>query len=189
MAWFIRKLLNPKDRESQPANYSKVTVKYFDDKKSASNYIKYKCNHEKFMLIELTEYVTKKNGTKQRENLLSTSKNTHDVIGEEYNNIIVIFDEYITYDEEIANLKSNYEKSSEYRYYPYDELNCYFEALTRVKDKLEIIIINNPKFYKNVLEILNWWKDSGNKVNKELKEENERLKEEIRKMKSKVNKI
>ncbi|EEB36927.1 hypothetical protein ANHYDRO_00164 [Anaerococcus hydrogenalis DSM 7454] len=77
-------------------------------------------------------------------------------------------------------MNSNYNKSDDYSHYPYIERNCYFEALTRVKDKLEIVIINNPKLYETVLEILNWRKNSASKVNEELKRENEVLKEKIR---------
>ncbi|WP_054251393.1 DNA/RNA helicase domain-containing protein [Neofamilia massiliensis] len=181
MSWFIRKLLQPNDRESQPADYKKVTVKYFDDRKIASEYIKNKCNHDQFVPIELTEYNTKITGKKQRESLLNFSKNIHDVIGKEYNNVIVIFDEYIYYDVETAKLTSNYKESNNYINYPYDEFSCYFEALTRVRDKLEIVIINNPDLYETVLEILNWRKN----INEELKNENENLKEEIRALRQK----
>lgn len=184
MSWFIRKLLQPTDRESQPAHYKKVTVKYFNDRESASEYIVHKYNDDQFVPIELTEYNTKTTGKKQRKNLLYISKNTHDVIGKEYNNVIVIFDEYILYDKETAKLTSNYKESYNYSYYPYEESSCYFEALTRVRDKLEIVIINNPDLYEVVLEILNWWKNSCSKINQALIKENEQLKEEIRKLKS-----
>lgn len=181
MSWFIRKLLQPNDRESQPADYKKVTVKYFDDRKIASEYIVHKYNHDQFVPIELTEYNTKTTGKKQRESLLNISKNIHDVIGKEYNNVIVIFDEYIFYDDKTAKLTSNYKESNNYSNYPYDEFSCYFEALTRVRDKLEIVIINNPDLYEMVLEILNWRKN----INEELKNENENLKEEIRALRQK----
>lgn len=186
MSWFIRKLLNPTDRKSQPANYNKVNVKYFDEEKSAIEYIEYKCEFDFFTVIELTEYRTKISGKKQRKKLLSISKNTHEVIGKEYDNVIVIFDEYISFDEKNANLISNYKESSDYSNYPYDENRCYFEALSRVKNKLEIVIINNIELYKEVLEILNWWKYSSSINNEDLKTENKILREEIKKLKSKL---
>ena len=96
----------------------------------------------------------------------------------------MIFDEYIFYDKETAKLTSNYKESDDYRNYPYDEFSCYFEALTRVRDKLEVVIINNPNLYKVVLEILNWWKNSNNVINEALRKENEQLKEEVRKLRS-----
>lgn len=184
MSWFIRKLLQPTDRESQPADYKKVTVKYFDNRERASSYIEHKHHHDQFIPIELTEYKTKMTGKKQRENLLFNSKSIHDVIGKEYNNVIVIFDEYIFYDKETARLTSNYKESDDYSNYPYDEFSCYFEALTRVRDKLEVVIINNPNLYKVVLDILNWLKKSNNVINEALRKENEQLKEEVRKLKS-----
>lgn len=186
MSWFIRKLLQLNCRGSQPANYKKVTVKYFDNKCCAKKYIEFKYHHKQFIPIELTEYSTKCRGKKQRKNFLSNSKNVHDVIGKEYNNVIVVFDEYITYDEDTAKLTSNYKKSEDYSNYPYDEFSCYFEALTRVRDKLEIVIINNPQLYERVLEILNWWKKSTNMINDELKKENEQLREENERLKEEV---
>lgn len=184
MSWFIRKLLQPTDRESQPADYKKVTVKYFNNREGASDYIEYRYRHDQFIPIELTEYSTKTTGRKQRKNFVINSKNIHDVIGKEYNNVIVIFDEYIFYDKETAKLTSNYKESDDCRNYPYDEFSCYFEALTRVRDKLEVVIINNPNLYKVVLEILNWWKNSNNVINEALRKENEQLKEEVRKLRS-----
>ncbi|MDK8276831.1 MAG: DUF2075 domain-containing protein [Peptoniphilus duerdenii] len=184
MSWFIRKLLQPTDRESQPADYKKVTVKYFNHREGASDYIEHRYRHDQFIPIELTEYITKTSGRRQRKNFVFNSKNIHDVIGKEYNNVIVIFDEYIFYDKETAKLTSNYKESDDYRNYPYDEFSCYFEALTRVRDKLEVVIINNPNLYKVVLDILNWRKNSNNVINEALRKENEQLKEEIRKLRS-----
>lgn len=183
MSWFIKKLLKPNDNNIQPTNYDKVTVKYFAEKKSAFFYIEQKSSHDHFVPIELTEYKTKLTGKKQRENFLLNSKNIHDVVGKEYDNVIVVFDEYISYDEETAKLISNYKESIDYSNYPYDEYNCYFEALTRVRDRLEIVVINNHKLYKKVLEILNWRKDWEKDRYENLKKENKRLKEEISKLK------
>ncbi|MGQ4824439.1 hypothetical protein ACQ1Y6_23330, partial [Enterococcus faecalis] len=45
-------------------------------------------------------------------------------------------------------------------YYPYHEDSCIFEALTRTKDRLVLVIINNPDLFITVQEILTWKKDS-----------------------------
>ncbi|WP_019131776.1 DNA/RNA helicase domain-containing protein [Peptoniphilus obesi] len=52
MSWFIRKLLQPTDRKSQPADYKKVTVKYFNNREGASDYIEHRYNHDQFIPIE-----------------------------------------------------------------------------------------------------------------------------------------
>lgn len=55
-------------------------------------------------------------------------------------------------------------------HYPYNEGHSYLEAFTRVKNKLVVVIINNLPIYKLALEILSWWKDSNNELEKKISE-------------------
>lgn len=181
MSDFIKMLLNARRKGLSSDNFRDVSVSYFSNEKNAIEYLDNIRENEDFTVIELTEYSTKSTNKLQRKSYYKHSKNIHEVIGREFNNVAVIFDKYIVFDEN-AELSSNYKNSLEYRHYPYDEHNSYFEALTRVRDNLELIIINNKELYLRILEILNWWKVNYEKmvnINNKLKKENEELKKQV----------
>jgi hypothetical protein len=41
-------------------------------------------------------------------------------------------------------------------HYPYIQKNIVFEALTRVKRNLTILVVNNPQLYESIQKILTW---------------------------------
>ena len=180
MSNFILKFLNAKTKGISPDNYNNVSVLYFDSDESARRYLKYKYYTDKYIIIELTEFKTK-DGFIQRRKLSNISNNIHEVVGKEYDNVAVVFDEHTTFNND-ADLNSNYSSSSEYKHYPYNEYNSYFEALTRVREHLELVVVDNEEIYLRILEILNWWKDSygelHDKISK-LSSENKSLKEKL----------
>lgn len=153
MASFILKLLNLRARSIQPYDYSNVRVVYFSDKETAKKFIKSAVNNENYTSIELTEYLTKTTRTLKRKKTFKLSTDVHSAIGREYDNVLVPMDEHFEYDEN-ARLVSKYDE-----YYPYNESRCIFEALTRVKKELLLVIIRNPSLYKTIQEILTWKHD------------------------------
>ncbi len=118
-----------------------MNVLYFSNKKKAASYIKNLVNKELYVSIELTDYTTKSTAVKKRKKVFSGSETAHSVIGEEYSDVLVPLDEYFFYDDEVK-LTSSYSE-----YYPYSEDRCIFEALTRTKENLLLVVINNPKLF------------------------------------------
>ncbi|WP_205710608.1 ATP-binding protein [Jeotgalicoccus sp. S0W5] len=153
MASFILKFLDLKARKVQPYDYNKVRVVYFNSKEAASKYISNMFLLESYISIELTEYVTKTNRIIKRKNIFPFSESSHSVIGREYENVLVPLDKHFTYSEE-GKLISTYSQ-----YYPYSEESCIFEALTRVKNNLLLVVIDNPQLYITIQEILSWKND------------------------------
>jgi len=150
---FIKKFIDLRSKGVQPFDYEKVNVIYFDDKTDARDYISKMCSAENFVSIELTEYRTKTTGRLKRKHVFEGSKSVHSVIGKEYDKVIVPIDEYFKYDEH-GKLSSNYAD-----YYPYFQSRSIFEALTRVKNNLLLVVVNNPKMYCKIQEILTWKND------------------------------
>jgi len=153
MASFISKFLHTKTSKVQPYDYDKVQVVYFSNKDDAKLYIEKKCSEEHYVSIELTEYTTKSTRSLKRIMVYAKSKSTHNVIGREYENVLVVLDKYFKYSEE-GNLISLYNE-----YYPYDEHSCIFEALTRVKSNLLLVVIDNPELFIQIQKILSWKND------------------------------
>src|SRR5699024_7476017 len=151
MSSFIRKFLHLKSRKVQPYDYDKIQIVYFEDKDRAVEYMNYKCIEENYVSIELTEYRTKMAGRKVRNHACNHSLGTHDVIGREYDNVLVLLDEYFEYCKEDARLDSTFPD-----YYPYIEDKQVFQALTRVKNQLLLVILNNPELYKTAQKIKTW---------------------------------
>lgn len=159
---FIQKFLNLKARKVQPYEYKKVSVVYFNNKETALNYIKMKAEVEDYVSIELTPYRTKTTNQWRRKMINKDSKSVHETIGREYDKVMVPIDKYFYYNHD-AKL------SSEYAYhYPYIESDSIFQALTRTRRELMLIVIENPKLYEIIQKILTWKKD---KDMKELLEE------------------
>lgn len=157
MESFIKKFLNLRAKKIQKFEYPKVNVVYFSNKKKAASYIKNLVNQELYVSIELTDYTTKSTAVKKRKKVFSGSETAHSVIGEEYSDVLVPLDEYFFYDDE-AKLTSSYSE-----YYPYSEDRCIFEALTRTKENLLLVVINNPKLFIKIQEILTWKEDDEQK--------------------------
>lgn len=151
---FIRKFMNVKDRKAQPYNYDRVKGVYFDNREKALEYIDFKTNIEGFKAIELTEYWQKTGSERRklRKHICRASLGTHDVIGREFDKVLVILDQHFYHNEE-GKLASKYDED-----YPYLEARQVFQALTRVKDELIILTLENRKLYQTLQEILTWKK-------------------------------
>lgn len=74
-------------------------------------------------------------------------KSSHKVIGQEYDNVVVIIDEHFYY---TSALKLSYNASAFY-----NPLETLFQAITRTRKKLTLVIINNENVYKHCINIIN----------------------------------
>ncbi len=153
MSSFILKFLNLKSRKITPYDYDRVNVSFFNNTKDAEDYIDFMCNNENYVSIEMTEYVTKTTRNTKRKNIYWGSMATHKVIGREYDNVLIPLDNHFCYSDE-GKLISTYGE-----YYPYFEDRCVFEALTRVRKKLLLVVIDNPKLFITIQQILTWKTD------------------------------
>ncbi|MCQ2465719.1 MAG: hypothetical protein MJ095_09065 [Oscillospiraceae bacterium] len=71
---------------------------------------------------------------------------THDVIGQEFDNIIMYMDENFFYDS-YGFLRAHSHPHENYIY-----TNLLFQGVTRVKEKLCLVVINNERLFNNLLE-------------------------------------
>lgn len=147
MIAFIDRVLDLSVRGHDNYDYKDIDVTYFSDKNKASIFIE-SLVEENYTCIELTEYVTKSSYVTKRKHNYKDSCEVHNVIGREYEKVVVIIDEHFVYNNE-GKLISNYLK-----YYPYSEPEGIYQALTRVKKNLYLVIINNSNVYQKVQQIL-----------------------------------
>lgn len=147
MIAFIDRVLDLSARGHKNYNYKNVNLTYFSSKEDAIEFIK-KLEEEHYQCIELTQYLTRSTSVKKRKNIYNASLAVHKVIGREYEKVVVIIDKHFIYDNE-GKLKSDYME-----YYPYLEPEGIYQALTRVKKQLHIVIINNPNVYIEIQKIM-----------------------------------
>ena len=151
MSSFIQKLLNLRAEKVQPYEFDNVQIVYFDNETDAIEYIDFMSREKNFVSIEQTEYKSKMDNKMTKEKVYHGSLGTHDVIGREYDNVLVVMDEGFEHDEEgrlrYRNLSG---------YYPYLGDHQMFQSLTRVRKELIIVVLKNPELYHTIQNIINW---------------------------------
>ncbi|ARR89847.1 DUF2075 domain-containing protein [Leuconostoc mesenteroides] len=167
---FYKRLLNKNDRGVELSNFDNVAIKYFELEKDAEEYITEK-RHNGVTAIESDEYITLSYGNKTRSKKYNFSKNTKDVIGQEFKDVLLVFDEFVVYNEEGKLIVTNP------NYYPYIDEKMIFQAITRASHSLEIIIIKNKKLYIELQTLLTKTRDSNRQKKNQIHALEEKLKD------------
>lgn len=146
IAYFIKKIFNPKNKESQdskPKEFKNISLYYVNNLQDAKAYTEFLAE-KSWKYIHLTPDGYKQDNLKDVK--FNSDTSSHQAIGQEWDNIVVTITEDFYYTEEgRLSYKANYY---------YNPLDTLFQALTRAKKRLKLIIINNPDIYKKCVEIL-----------------------------------
>ena len=81
-------------------------------------------------------------------NSLCKERNTHTVIGQEFDNVVMLLNSAFAYDEN-GRLRAKYHPNPDYLY-----RQLLFQGLSRVREKLAIVILDNPDVFKKALKII-----------------------------------
>lgn len=149
LSTFIRKFFDKSADGLQPMEFPKVNAVYFENIKNAIYFIRMMQKDENYEPIEVASY-TAWSGITYNEKIYD-SKDGFNVIGREYDNVLIPIDERVYYDKHL--LKHDTSKSF---YYPYLSLNSLFQAVTRVKKNLLFVVVKNIDLYREIQEIINW---------------------------------
>lgn len=147
---FTRRMVCLNCTDYEKKNYDCIHLTYFSDEESCVDYLQ-QLYRQKKKVIEPTPYTTKTTRTELRRKRFISSSDPHAVLSEEYDDVVVLLDEYFMY-QRIDNkilLKSSFQG-----YYPYDINHCIYVAITRAKKTLEIVILNNKELFESVSKIL-----------------------------------
>ena len=141
LAQFIRSVFDL-NKKSKP---EEVSIIHFQNKNIAKEYISKKND---FRFINYTPSLFYHYQLDDFQSLRICEGTSHSVIGQEFDNVIVIIDNFFYYDE---TKQLNYMRRSEN---PYIQVKMLFQAMTRVKRKLEIVVINNQPVFGEILKLL-----------------------------------
>lgn len=150
VASFIKRFINKKDNKSSK-KYKNITIQNFSEMKYIRDYI----NKLKDSNWTYVSYTPKKHGEKgmyEAYNAVGVeSYNPHEIIGQEFDNVVVIVGEKFLY-KDAGELTYNITGDTSLPFLPHKML---FQAMTRTRKKLKIIIVNNPEILERCMDILN----------------------------------
>lgn len=143
IANFIKILFNSKRNNISVSNCGNIDFDYFTDSSNVKNYLSLIAS-EGWEVLRLTP---SRFNTEHHESYSQVySQNSHRVIGQEFDNVAVVIDEYFSYDPS-GLLTYN---SRTY----YDSVKMLFQNITRTRKKLKLIIIGNQQVLNRCLSVL-----------------------------------
>ena len=148
LSTFIKKFFNTKERDLSVLDFPKVNAVYFEHKSAARDFIESCIENEGYISIEMPE--RKRKGKTRLPKFHEDSLDGFTVIGREYDKVLLPLTCKVTHD---ADGKIAVPVESEYDYLAENGL---FQAITRVKNQLLLVIIQNKALFKTIQEILTW---------------------------------
>lgn len=143
IANFIKALFNNKRNNISVSNCGNIDFDYFTDSSNVKNYLSLIAS-EGWEVLRLTP--SRFNNEHHESYSQIHSQNSHRVIGQEFDNVAVVIDEYFSYDPS-GLLTYN---SRTY----YDSVKMLFQNITRTRKKLKLIIIGNQQVLNRCLSVL-----------------------------------
>jgi hypothetical protein len=144
IASFIKVLFNNQRNDIVFSNSGNVDFDYFTDITNVKDYIRLISN-DGWEVLKLTPSQYSNEHHESYADMYS--KTSHRVIGQEFDNVAVVIDEYFSYDN-TGLLTYN---SRTY----YDSVKMLFQNITRTRKRLKLIIIKNQQVLDRCLSILN----------------------------------
>ena len=124
--------------ESVYKNFKHISVQYFSSHEDAHDYLS-SLQKQKWKIINVIESVTEKP---------TKTISSPDIIGQEYDHVAALIDDHFYY-------KTNLRLASFGINFTHEQpTKVLFQALTRTRKKLMLVIVNNEPVLKNVLSIL-----------------------------------
>lgn len=142
---FINNLFDLSKR-SPLQKYCNITIQYFSSYYEAKSYLAYLTN-EGWLVMDYT--ASNSNGYSY-DVATNRSEEDNDVLGEEYNYVAAVMDDCFYYK---SNQKLSTVELEEIPNYSPDKM--LYQNIIRVRKKLHLVVIHNPKLLEKILEILN----------------------------------
>ncbi|MGA3674371.1 DNA/RNA helicase domain-containing protein [Lysinibacillus agricola] len=146
---FIKKIFDTSHNHTSNMDFRRfIEVIYFNEIVDANDFTRELIDSSKgeATVLSLTPDVVRVRKY-QRYNSVQATLNSHEVIGQEFNHIVLTLGDYLNYD---ATGKLNATCDSYY-----DVVRMFYQLATRAKEKLTLIIINNRDIAARAVKVLN----------------------------------
>ncbi len=142
IAQFIKMLFN---KHKNPGNIitNNIVLNYFSDEKDAYRYTQ-SLDQNEWKILKLTPSQYTKDS---HASDIMHGETSHSVIGQEFDAVLITIDQHFKY----AESGKLYYKGTSY----YDATKMLFQNITRVRKRLNVVIINNEVLLSRCLYILN----------------------------------
>jgi hypothetical protein len=143
IADFIKALFNKKRNNISLPNCRNIDFDYFSDLEDAKKHIE-EISNDGWEVLRMTPSQYKKEYHQSYSQI--SSKTSHAVIGQEFDNVAVIIDRHFSYNKDgslIYNVKTYY-----------DSVRMLFQNITRTRKKLKLVIIKNKQILNRCLSVL-----------------------------------
>ncbi|WP_426052930.1 ATP-binding protein [Bacillus sp. DC4300-2b2] len=145
LASFIQSLFD--QSSAVEVEYSNIDIQYFSKVELAKKYLTYLSRDTDWKVINFTE--SSRTVYPYDEYLLRNIPNSHKVVGQEFDNVVAVIDEYFYYNDR-GHLDTKGWASKPY-YHPTKML---YQNVSRARKKLKLIIIKNEEVLNYCLETL-----------------------------------
>jgi len=142
IANFIKMLFNAKRNDISIKNKDNIELNYFVGHYEIKEYLHY----IKSISWKVIRYTPSQYDNNYHEKFQIHTDTSHEVIGQEFDNVAVVIDDAFRYNDEG---KLQYKKKSYYH-----PIKMLFQNLTRARKKLNIVIFNNEEVLNRCLDIL-----------------------------------
>lgn len=140
---FTQKLFNLNCRIDIPYKYDKIDIIYADSIDEARQITSYYRRKKGYTFIEYTKWKRSQSSI----NEYSGDINTHQVIGQEYDNVVMVLDDNFYYTDK-GHLETKEHPSGNYLF-----SKLLYQGLSRAKIRLCLVVVDNPDLFKKVLGI------------------------------------
>lgn len=128
------------------ADYPSVTIAYANNREEADMLLKnFRSKNYTFINYTSSTYY---GSNFDRFNTYCHGNNTHTVIGQEFENVVMILDETFQYDEN-GKLRAKIHPNPNYLY-----TQLLFQGVSRVRERLSIVVLNNAELFERVIKIV-----------------------------------
>ncbi|MCA0973111.1 AAA family ATPase [Halomonas denitrificans] len=143
IANFIKVLFDNKRNNIAVSNCGNIDFDYFTDASNVKNYISL-ISAEGWEVLRLTPSQYRNEHHESYSQI--SSQNSHRVIGQEFDNVAVVIDEYFSYgaDGKLIYTARTY----------YDSVKMLFQNITRTRKKLKLIIIGNRQILNRCFSVM-----------------------------------
>ncbi|MCR5100130.1 MAG: DUF2075 domain-containing protein [Butyrivibrio sp.] len=142
---FIRNLSRLKDKPEKPMEYDDVDVVYANTQEECDRIITFYISEGyKFITYTKSLYTPSK---LDHYYSYKEASNSHQVIGQEFDNVIVVMDDYFSYTES-GDLHA---KVHPYRDYLFEKM--FYQNITRARQKLCIVVLGNEDVFEKLVRI------------------------------------
>ncbi|ALS38485.1 hypothetical protein ABID30_002206 [Enterococcus rotai] len=132
---------------SVPNRYNNIEIKYFSNMDNAKKYVSFKSKNG----FKPLTYATSQYGKEPLDRLVTDDETPHKVIGQEFENVIVILDKNFGYK---PNSNGKYEVFTGTSNSYYHSVKMFFQNITRSRKKISIVIVDNMELFNIGTSIL-----------------------------------